>query len=126
MLLVKTYIGQSSINGMGLFADQFIPKGTVIWQFTNFLDRTYSKHVVEDMPESELKTFIKKYCYLDEDSWPHYVLCVDDARFMNHSDDPNTSNGENKTTVANRDIQVSEEITCNYHEIDDDAKNKLR
>jgi uncharacterized protein len=127
MLLVKTYIGQSSINGMGLFADQFIPKGTVIWRFNPDLDRIYPKSMVKDMEDSFLKSFLKRYCYLDEDKKkPYYVLCVDDARFMNHSDNPNTSNGDGDQTINNRDIQPSEEITCNYYEIDDDAKNKLR
>lgn len=121
MLLVPTYLDKSPINGIGLFALTFIPKRTVIWEYTNFLDRTYSKYVVENMPESNLKNFVKKYCYLDDGSWPVYVLCVDDARFMNHSIDPNTSNGEGWTTVANRDIQIGEEITCNYYEIDDAA-----
>jgi SET domain-containing protein len=125
MLKVKTYLDNSTINGIGLFANQFIEKGTLIWKFTIFVDRTFSKHVVENMPESDMKEFIMKYSYLDNDSFPHYVLCVDDARFMNHAKKPNTSNGEGKTTIANRDIMEGEELTCNYYEIDDDAKRKL-
>lgn len=115
MLLVKTYLDKSSINGIGLFANQFIPKGTLIWDLDlNFDGIFYWPN------DSE---FLKKYCYRDGDK---YVLCVDDARFMNHSDTPNTSNGTNHETIANRDIEIGEEITCNYYEIDDDAKNKLK
>lgn len=123
--MVKTYLDKSPINGIGLFANQFIEKGTIIWKFTIFVDRTYSKHIVVNMEECDMKDFIKKYSYLDNDTWPHYVLCVDDARFMNHAENSNTSNGENKTTIANRDIEIGEEITCNYFEIDDEANEKL-
>lgn len=35
MLLVKTRLGISSIHGIGLFADELIPKGTVTWRFMN-------------------------------------------------------------------------------------------
>jgi hypothetical protein len=37
MLLVKTTIAPSPIHGIGLFADQFIPQGTRIWEFTTLL-----------------------------------------------------------------------------------------
>jgi SET domain-containing protein len=127
MLKIKTYIDKSSINGIGLFAAEAISKGTLIWEFTDFLDRTYSIHVVKNMPESDTKNFILKYAYLDKDiGIPQYVLCVDDARFMNHAENSNTANGENRTTIASRDIEIGEEITCNYYEIDDAAQDKLR
>jgi SET domain-containing protein len=124
MLKVQTYIDKSTIKGVGVFAAEKIPKGTLIWEFTDFVDIYYSKHVVENMKEGDVKTFLKKYCYLDEDSWQHYVLCVDNARFMNHSDDSNTENFE-RSTVAKRDIAIGEEITCNYYESDDAANEKL-
>lgn len=38
MLLVKTKIGPSKISGIGLFADQFIKKGTTIWKFQHSID----------------------------------------------------------------------------------------
>ena len=43
MLYVKTKIGQSKIHGMGLFADQFIKKGTIIWKFTPGFDLKFTK-----------------------------------------------------------------------------------
>ncbi|KKQ84137.1 MAG: hypothetical protein UT08_C0023G0002 [Candidatus Woesebacteria bacterium GW2011_GWB1_38_8] len=38
MILVKTKIGPSKINGIGLFANQFIPKGTLVQNVNNFLN----------------------------------------------------------------------------------------
>ena len=46
-----------------------------------------------------------------------YVLCGDDARFFNHSADPNCldlDDGAGGITVAHRDIQRGEELTCDY------------
>lgn len=126
MLQVKTYIDKSPINGIGLFSETFIPKGTVVWDFTEHIDLMYSKHVVDNMKDNPIKQFLKRYSYLDGDmGMPQYVLCVDDARFMNHSDHPNTTNGQGHKTIASRDILTGEEITCDYYEIDDDAKSKF-
>lgn len=123
MLLVKTYLDKSPINGTGLFAAQDIPAGTVIWRFTEVFDLRYSKHVVDRWPESDEKSFLLKYAYLD--GWS-YVLCIDDARFMNHSATHNTGNGDGEETIAIKNISVGEEITCNYFEIDDAAKEKFQ
>ncbi|MBI5266465.1 MAG: SET domain-containing protein-lysine N-methyltransferase, partial [candidate division Zixibacteria bacterium] len=59
-----------------------------------------------------------KYSYLSRKG-PYYVLCFDDARFFNHSFNPNVaekanSNGEESLDVAARDIHPGEELTCNY------------
>ena len=40
MLKVKTYVGPSTIEGVGLFAAEFIPAGTLIFQedeYTQFI-----------------------------------------------------------------------------------------
>jgi hypothetical protein len=44
-----------------------------------------------------------------------HTLSFDDARFTNHSDDPNTANAaDGVSTVAVRDIEAGEEITWDY------------
>jgi SET domain-containing protein len=49
-----------------------------------------------------------------------YYLCEDNARFMNHSNSPNTFYDRNlRQTIAISDIQIGEEITTNYCEFDD-------
>ena len=42
MLLVKTYLEKSAIHGLGVFAGEFIAKGTKIWRFVEDFDRAYS------------------------------------------------------------------------------------
>ena len=115
MLLVKTKLGLSQINGIGLFADQFIPKGTVTWRYEPGFDQDISDEVLQSLSEPARDQVIK-YSYVDPRSG-YRVLCSDDARFYNHSDDPNTgTNPDNPVSedLALRDIQIGDEITCNY------------
>jgi hypothetical protein len=43
MLLVKTVSKPSALHGTGLFADEFIPEGTVLWRFVVGKDNAYAK-----------------------------------------------------------------------------------
>ena len=47
MLTIKTKIGPSKIEGVGLFADEPIKKGTKVWAFEPKLDLLLSKEEVE-------------------------------------------------------------------------------
>lgn len=126
MLLIKTKISLSKIHGIGLFADQFIQKGTPLWEFTPGFDLKVDKNKLSDIPKASKKHFLK-YAYLNL-STNKYVLCVDDARFWNHSEKPNCltvdSDGEEGVDIAARDIQQGEELTINYKEFDGDFLNK--
>lgn len=128
MLLVKTKIGQSKINGIGLFADQFIKKGTTIWKFKPGFDLRIGKDELDKLSESAKEQFLK-YAYLNPDTHK-YILCFDDARFFNHSDEPNSidvasPDDEEGLDVAGRDIEKGEELTCNYKDFDADFDYKM-
>jgi uncharacterized protein len=128
MLLVKTRIGLSSIHGIGLFADEDIPRGTVVWDFMPPFDVMVSAKKVNLLPETT-RAQVLKYSYYDDDEGK-YVLCGDDARHFNHSETPNTGNGceQNGTenaTIAICDIRAGEEITCNYFDFDGEAHEKV-
>ncbi len=129
MLLVKTKIGPSPIHGIGLFAAEFIPKGTRTWTFNPHLDKFYSAAEVERMPEPARTTF-KNYCYNSSRSG-NFVLCFDDARYMNHSDDANCLGNSDDVVegewgdVAVRDIQIGEEMTNDYKDFDKDFGYKM-
>ena len=111
MLLIKTTLKESPINGIGIYASEYIPKGTIIWRFSYLIDSYIREADIEDMTELE-KEFILKYAYKEKGV---HVLCVDNARFMNHSDDANTYETKSET-IAKTDIEIGEEITCNYNE----------
>ncbi|MCB1496704.1 MAG: SET domain-containing protein, partial [Bauldia sp.] len=59
---------------------------------------------------------LRCYGYQPADA-PVFVLCGDNARFMNHSSKPNADDiGD--LTIACRDIAKGEEITCDYAKFD--------
>ncbi|HEY8402714.1 MAG TPA: SET domain-containing protein [Cytophagaceae bacterium] len=120
MLLVKTRIGQSTIEGIGLFADEFIPKGTVIWELTKGIDQLFDQGTMEVLKKARGFDSVGKYLFKSKVSGS-YILCADDARFMNHTKYANTYSGpeDDAPTIALRDIHPGEEITCDYSTFDD-------
>ncbi|HSH45312.1 MAG TPA: SET domain-containing protein [Longimicrobiales bacterium] len=121
MMLVKTEKRQSTIHGIGLFAAERVPAGTPTWRFTPGVDQAIHPEVLERIPAAARGGFLT-YAYLDVRTGL-YVLCADDARFMNHSDDPNVrGNYEMEEVfgedVAARDIEVGEEFLCDYRTFD--------
>ena len=93
MLLVRTYIGPSKIHGIGLFATEFIEKGKPTWKFTPGFDLELGKEDLMKLSESSRQQVLH-YCYVDREKPDVYILCFDDARFMNHSEEPTIRNGQ--------------------------------
>lgn len=127
MLLVKTKLQMSGIQGLGVFADQFIPAGAVVWEQHPQFDIQFPPAALDEFPQYT-RDRIMHFAYVDKRTGMG-ILCADDARFMNHSNDPNTrtfvdENGHERD-LAVRDIQPGDEITCDYHEFDDDVAAKL-
>ncbi|MSU55819.1 MAG: SET domain-containing protein-lysine N-methyltransferase [Candidatus Taylorbacteria bacterium] len=111
MLRVKTKLGQSEKEGIGLFADEFVPAGTVTWHFDPEFDAAFDESAVARVPEHVRGQFLK-YSYFDH-TLGKYILCSDDQRFINHSDAPNILSTPERD-VASRDIKQGEEMTCDY------------
>jgi SET domain-containing protein len=86
MLLVKTYLDRSAIHGIGLFAAERIPAGTVIWRRSPDIDLLLDVGQLDRLHPAA-RAQIEKYTYLDQ-VLGRLVLCGDDARFFNHSDGP--------------------------------------
>lgn len=112
MLLIKTYLKKSNISnaGIGCFADEFIPKDTLIWKFNPNIDRKFTQEEFDKFNNLE-KEFLKIYCYKNNEE---YYLCVDNGRFFNHSENSNTYEGLDQSTYALKDIHKDEEIVSNY------------
>ena len=120
----------SKISGIGLFTDQFIPKGTLIWKFIDGFDLRIDKSKLEDIKSEPAKEQFLKYAYLNSRTLK-YVLCFDDARFFNHSEHPNVIgiddiNEEEGINIAIRDIKENEELTVDYNQYDADFDNKMK
>lgn len=115
MLRVRTRIGASSIHGIGLFADEPIAAGTVIWEFDPHFDITFTAEDLAGLA-APAREQVEKYSYFEEQMGV-FVLCGDDARFMNHSVTPNTAEAPGMSTVAARAIAAGEELTCDYRNL---------
>lgn len=120
MLLVKTSLSASPIHGSGLFAAEDIAKGTDMWQFQEGFDLEKSPAEVEALAPVAQEWF-KRYGYLDH-HFNQWILSFDDARFINHSEDPNMRPDYERHRcaigVAVRDIAKGEEITIDYRDIE--------
>ena len=119
MLRVPTYVAPSPIAGMGLFAATRLPKGTVIWEYTDGVDWRIGPTELSLFPEP-YQSRLRVYCY-QEDSGT-YVLCGDNGKYMNHSDSPNCDDPEGEYTVTNREVEAGEELTCDYRSFDLEAR----
>ena len=117
MLLVPTYVRPSRIEGVGVFSVEEIPAGTLIWRLDDQFDRLIHRRAVADQPESA-RHFIERYGY----PFPHdpdlIVVELDNGRFMNHSDEPNTNFLDPDSGYTRRAIAADEELFCNYAEFD--------
>lgn len=113
MLLVKTYLDKSPIHGLGVFAGEFIRKGTKIWRFVEGFDRAYSPKQFARLPKPA-RDFIRFHGYRVDGE---VILTADHDCHMNHSDDPNTDL-HNGYAIARRNIRKGTEITNDYREFD--------
>lgn len=128
MILVKTQIKQSDIHGIGVFADEFIPVGTKVWEFTEGFDLKFNDDEILKLPV-HLKVFMCKYGWTGTKSNLH-CLASDHGKFFNHSTDPNTlskyvDDEVEVVTYAIRDINIGEEITDNYASFDENIDSLL-
>ncbi len=111
MLRIPTLLATSRIPGagLGLFCKAPVAAGTLVWRFDPGLDV-----VLETLPEDPLlRRFAQVYGYRPLEGPPRWILCLDDARFINHCDAPNTEDLPDVTT-ARRDLAAGEEITSDY------------
>jgi SET domain-containing protein len=127
VILVRTRVGPSAIHGSGLFAAEFIPRGTPVWRFLPGFDHDFSPEQFAALPPLA-RDHTRWFCFVSRETG-HVILSGDHACFINHADDANTGAPANAmppvTTVARRDIVAGEEITCNYWEYDADTPWKL-
>jgi uncharacterized protein len=117
MLLVPNYVGPSAIEGVGVFAAAPIAKGTVIWSFDERFDQVLSPGEIAALG-SEQRGFVDRYGYSHTLRPELTILELDNGRFMNHSDSPNTQFTDPHIGWTIRDIAEGEEITCNYAEFE--------
>lgn len=120
MLQVATRLGPNPIHGIGVFALERIPTGTEVWRFTPGFDLEFEPSVVDDLPR-HLRDWFAHYGYVDF-HFGRLVICLDNARFINHSPDPNLRSDYGRDRYgpdyAVRDIEAGEELTADYSDFE--------
>ena len=117
MLLIPNYVGPSLIEGVGVFAAAPIARGTVIWKIDQRFDLVFAEADLAAL-ESEQRGFVDRYGYSHTTRPGFLILELDNGRFMNHAEHPNTAFTDPVIGWAIRDIADGEEITCNYAEFE--------
>jgi len=116
MLLVPVRVAARRIHGFGVFAVAPIARGTVVWRFTPGFDLDLDPGMLGAQP-AQFRGILLHYGYIDP-RLNRFILCCDDARFINHSETPNllvdAAGDRYGVDVAARDIAAGEEITVDY------------
>lgn len=119
MLMVRTELRSSGIHGIGVFLTEPVRAGQLIWRFDSRIDRVFSDAELAELPDI-LQGFLRTYSTLDAER-RLWVLCGDNGRHFNHSDNPNTVSlgiafGDD---IAAADLPVGTELTSDYRAICD-------
>lgn len=117
MMLVRTFVASSEIQGLGVFAAEFIPAGRQLWMLNPKFDIFVHVHEIVMLP-AHMQDYVARYSYPHLEISGVRILDCDDGKFMNHSEQPNTDFGVFDKGFAIANIAVGEEITCNYFEFD--------
>lgn len=96
--------------GYGIVALKPIPKGTITWALDK-LDRKFTQQQVRAM-DKLYQEVLDKYTYRNSEG--DYILCWDNARFVNHSSRSNCLTTAYEFEIAIRDIAPGEELTDDY------------
>lgn len=114
MMLIRTFVGPSNIHGLGCFANEPIRAGQRAWSLCDLtFDRVWNAHDYSSLPPIAREQ-IARFVYVCKHT-SRIIYCVDDARYLNHSADPNLmDSGRGINDYALRDIDVGEELTVDY------------
>lgn len=118
LLRVRTFVAPSPGRGLGLFAQDAIPSGTVTWKYDSELDPCFEIDFVEALPDHS-RSVIFKYGYFDL-FLSKFVVPIDDLRFINHSALNRNIQSSPEMDVACKDIDAGEELLCNYRDYESD------
>jgi SET domain-containing protein len=119
MMHIKYKIDKSTLHGVGIFTEQDIKKGDLIFTASPVLDVNITQEQFDSLQESEQKE-IKHWGFFDEPSQKWHVD-FDRIHFINHSYDANTTQDfsiSEAHLTAVRGIQAGEELTQNYLEFE--------
>jgi hypothetical protein len=127
MIHIKYKLDRSTIHGIGIFADQDIEKGTLIFTASPVLDVNITQDQFDLLRDAEKQEVRYWGFWIEEEKVWH--VDFDHIHFINHSYTPNTTQDFSQQAsylVASRDIKKGEELTQNYLEFETEEDLKRR
>lgn len=127
MIHVKYKLNTSTYHGIGLFADQEIKKGELVYTPSPLLDVNLTQEASDSLDEKEREE-MRYWGYFDEPSQRWHVD-FDVSHFINHAYDATITQDPGHASaylIATRDISVGEELTQNYLEFETEEDLKRR
>lgn len=114
MLVVPTYLAQSGVHGIGVYAGVAVKAGQKVWEFNPAVDFVYGSRWLTRMFK-ESPDVVEYFCLYSYKRKNQYYYVTDNARFINHSTKTaNIGFTEDGHEVALRDINVGEELLEDY------------
>ena len=119
MILVPHYVDRSAIEGLGLYCAAPLQAGQPVYRHDARFVMIVSEVELRELPEA-MQQSVLKYSYRGRGAQRlsgAMYYCADDARFMNHADEPSTLWREAENVyVAARDLPAGSELTCDYRD----------
>ena len=116
MIHIQYKIKESKIHGIGLFTDQNIKKGDLIYSPSPLLDVDINQKQFEKLNLSEQKE-VMYYGYFHKKTKKWHVA-FDMIRVLNHSkENSNVTQDKDMIMTAKEDINSEEELFQDYEEI---------
>lgn len=117
MIHIAYKIKPSGTHGIGLFADQNIKSGELIYTPSSLLDVDITQQEFDNLTQSE-QCEVKYYGYYNKKTNKWHVA-FDAIRILNHGtvEVANVTQDEDMVMTALRDIQSGEELFQDYIEI---------
>lgn len=119
MIHISYKLDRSNLHGIGLFADEDIKKGQLIYTASPLLDVNISQAQFDRLSETEKREVRYWGFWINSEQIWHVDFDV--TRFINHSFDATVTQDSAHTDaylVATRDIKTGEELTQNYLEFE--------
>lgn len=114
MLTVNHCVKPSAIHGLGVFIMEAVTAGTVVWRYDPMFDIELSEAMVARFPSEVAEIVYHHAEYLPDRQI--FRLGNDADIFMNHSDGP-TLIDLGDEMIASHDLEVGDELTCDYREV---------
>lgn len=119
MLHIRYKLDKSDKHGIGLFADQDVKKGELIYTSSPVLDLNITQEQFDALGETEKKEILW-WGFFHEPS-KRWHVDFDVSKFINHANEATVTQDSNQSDaylVATRDIEKGEELTQNYLEFE--------